>query len=230
MKNFFVLLLVTSVFLFGLLTGDQVQGQVIANSSLTGPPTVSVAPPSWFEWQKTPDTVDASGPFNNTGVPWVLSPDGGTFVRAGGSTFVNSEAIGQVVSGFTPGASYNVTFFQTNLGFEHPSTGAWNGEDGYWELVIDGVSSDTASVLTKPTTSTDPIVWSSDSMSFIAPGATVEIALVSRSVLASGLAAYMGIDNVQVHGSVIPEPSSLVSAGILLLLGAIHRRPGRMRR
>lgn len=202
------------------------QAQVIANPSLTGPVASGTAPIDWFAWQNTPDTVDAGGPFNNTGVPWTLSPDGGTFVRGGGSSlFPSSEAIGQNITGFTIGDTYQVFFFQTNLGFEHPPTGNWLGEDGYWELVVNGTPTDTSTVLTKPTVATDPIVWSTDTMTFVAPSTTVELAFVSRS--SAALAAYMGIDGIHfvpVSPSV-PEPSTaLLAMGASLGLLAISRR------
>jgi hypothetical protein len=192
----------------------------ITNGDLTGPVAISSAPPSWFNWQKTPDTADALGPFNNTPTAWTLSPNGGTFVRAGGSTFTNSEAIAQNVSGFTIGNTYVIDFFQTNLGFEHPSSGAWIGESGFWEFVVDGSVSDASTILSKQTLNTDPIVWFGDSFSFVATATTQELAFVSRTVSAGGLAAYMGIDGISIRA--IPAPGTAALSA--LLLGASCRR------
>jgi len=195
---------------------------MITNGDLTGPVGAGLVPPGWFPWQKTPDTCDASGPFNYTGTPWAASPNGHTFVRAGGSDFANSEAIGQNVTGFTAGATYDLEFFQTNLGFQHPVSGAWNGENGYWELYVDGVLAGSSTVLSKPATPSDSIVWSADAITFVAPAPSFEIALVSRTVTPGGLAAYMGIDGVDVE--LIPAPGA---AGLLAgagLLGLRRRR------
>ncbi|CAE7178626.1 unnamed protein product [Symbiodinium necroappetens] len=204
-----------------LLLAAPASAQSLLNGSLEGPVAVGSAPPDWFEWQKTPDTCDAAGPFNNTGTPWVLSPDGGTFVRGGGSDFANSEAIGQVVTGFSTGDTYAVNFFQTNLGFQHPTSGDWLGEDGFWELVIDGAVVGASDVLSRPATPSDSIVWSVDTLSFTATSASHEIALVSRSTFPGGLAAYMGIDGVRL--SLVPTPGS---AALMALGGvaAIRRR------
>ncbi|MEM8945375.1 MAG: PEP-CTERM sorting domain-containing protein [Planctomycetota bacterium] len=195
---------------------------VLMNSSLTGPVATGTVPPDWFLWQKTPDTVDATGPFNNTGVNWTLSPNGGTFVRAGGSDFPNSEAFAQNVTGLTIGATYQVTFHQTNLGFENPTSGAWNGEDGFWELVVDGLSSDTSTTLSKQAVATNPIVWTGGTMSFVAPNTTAELAFVSRAVGTSGLAAYMGIDGIRIQP--IPEPTAIVLLCFSLAALAAKRR------
>jgi len=196
-----------ATFVVASFFADSANAQTILNGSLEGPVTVGNAPPNWFNWQKTPDTVDALGPFNNTGTPWTLSPDGGTFVRAGGSDFANSEAFAQVVTGFTIGQSYTLNIFQTNLGFEHPTSGAWIGEVGNWEFAIDGSVVDATSLLTKQALPTDATVWSADSLSFVATATTHELAFISRSVDPLGLAAYMGIDGLRFQP--VPSPSAL---------------------
>ncbi len=194
---------------------------VILNPGLNGPVATGAAPPDWFEWQKTPDTCDASGPFNNTPNPWALSPDGGTFVRAGGSDFANAEAIGQDVTGFTGGTSYQIDAYITNLGHEHPTSGDWLGQDGYWELYVNGSLASTSVTLSKPAANTDSIVWSSQSFTFVAPSSDFEIAFVSRSS-AGLLAAYMGIDGL--HLSEIPTPGSAIGLAAFAVAGAARRR------
>jgi hypothetical protein len=192
---------------------------VIANGDLTGPVAISDVPPGWFTWQQTPDTADALGPFNNTPTPWTASPNGGTFVRAGGVSYAGgSEAIGQHVAGFTPGVSYTIDFYQTNLGFKNTSLGTWIGSDGFWELMIDGVLAGASSPLTKPAAEADPIVWFADSITFVAPAASLEIALVSRS--GEVLAAYMGIDGVTIRE--VPTPGVLCVLGVGL--AGVRRR------
>ena len=205
--------------LSGVLAPAAVAVPVILNGDLTGPIATGNAPPDWFNWQKTPDTCDALGPFNNTPNPWALSPNGGTFVRAGGSDFPGqSEAIAQNVTGFTPGIAYELSFYQANLGFEHPTSGDWNGTDGFWQVLVDGVLVGSSATLTKPAANVDPIAWVLDSVTFIAPAANFELALVSYSASPSGLAAYMGIDGVGVHE--VPAPG----AALVLAMGGVMAR------
>ena len=93
----------------------------VTNGSLTGTVGANTAAPGWTAFDAIPDLVDANGvngQFNFTGVPWTLSPDGGTFARVNGT--VNPtyrEAFEQAVDGFTVGETYTLQFFQTNLGF-----------------------------------------------------------------------------------------------------------------
>ncbi|MEM8835811.1 MAG: hypothetical protein AAGD00_08325 [Planctomycetota bacterium] len=196
--------------------------QSIANGDLTGPVVAGNAPPSWFNWQKTPDTCDASGPFNNTTTPWTLSPNGGTFVRAGGSDFANSEGFAQNVSGFTIGDTYQLDFHLTNLGFQNLASGAWNGQDGYWQLVANGAVVGDSITLSKQSLPTDPIVWFTDSISFVATASAIELALVSRSLDPTGPASYMGIDGIRV--SRVPAPGALAIAAMSGLAIARRRR------
>ncbi len=193
----------------------------IVNGDLDGPVSTGSAAPGWFNWQKTPDTCDANGPFNNTPNPWALSPNGGTFVRTAGVSGVNSEAFAQNVTDFVPGVLYDLSFYQTNLGFEHPVSGAWNGTDGYYDVLIDGVLADSTPVLTKPAVNTDPISWSFTTVSFVAPSAAFELALVGQSASTSGLAAYMGIDGISVRVASIPAPGAFC---IFVLAGITSRR------
>lgn len=213
-------LLVSSAVL--ALTATGALGATIVNGDMTGPVGISLVPPGWFVWQGTPDTCDASGPFNNTPTPWTLSPNGGTFVRSAGgpSTSPGSEAIGQNVTGFTPGLNYTITFHLTNLGFQHPTSGIWSGEDGYWDFYINGAPVGTSIILSKQTDPADPIVWFNDSIDFIAPTADFEIAFIARSSSAAPLAAYMGIDGV----TVIPAPGAPMLAFMCGVAATRRRR------
>jgi hypothetical protein len=107
---------------------------------------------------------------------------------------------------------------QTNLGFKNTSLGMWNGSDGFWELMVDGGLAGASSHLTKPAAEADPIVWFAVSITFVAPGASLEIALVSRS--GEALAAYMGIDGVTIRE--VPAPGVL--RGGMGLVGVRRRR------
>lgn len=198
--------------------------QAIANGSLTGLPTVGSPPAPWYNWQFTPDTVDAFGPFNNTITPWTASPDGGTFVRGNGSVFVDSEAFAQVVTGLTIGQAYSINVFQTNLGLELPSVGSWLGEDGFWSLVVDGSLEDSTSVISKQPFASDAIIWSGDSLDFVATATSHELAFVSRSVQPNGITAYMGIDGLRLQAVPAPGVVSTLALGGLAL--ARRRRAG----
>ena len=189
--------------------------QVILNQDLSGPVGAGLVPAPWYAWQKTPDTCDASGPFNNTGVPWTPSATGHTFVRAGGDTGINSEAIAQIVTGFTPGATYELKFEQTNLGHQHPTTGDWLGQNGFWDVLIDGVVVGSGSAMIKPTLPTDPIAWSTGAINFVAPAADFELAFRAEATTGAGLAAYLGIDAIEHR--LVPAPG----AGALLALAGL---------
>lgn len=192
----------------------------ILNPDLTGASIAGTAPPDWYNWQKTPDTANATGPFNNTPTPWTLSPNGGTFVRTGGTyDFAQSEAFAQTVTGFTPGATYSVEFFYTNLGFEHPTSGEWIGTDGYYDVLVDGTFAGATAALSKPATNLDAISWSPGAVTFVAPAASFDLIFAGRSADPSGLAAYMGIDGISVHE--VPAPAT---GGVFLAMGLASTR------
>ncbi|MEM9065746.1 MAG: hypothetical protein AAGB51_09690 [Planctomycetota bacterium] len=188
-------------------------GQAFVNGSMTGPMATSTAPAGWTSWSGTVDTADATGPFNYTGLPWMPSPDGGTFVRAGAGT--TSEGLSQVVSGFTVGVAYQIDFFQTNLGFVNPSGGAWTGDDGHFDLYIDGVAVASSTTISKPVLPDNSIVWTAESLTFVATSTTHDIGFLAVRVPTGSLAAYMGIDGVRV--SQVPAPGVLATLGGLAL-------------
>jgi hypothetical protein len=91
MKNSYLPgVLVSFLFFFlvsGFFTVADAAVPVLTNGSLTGTPVADEVPPGWTIRNfptATPSTVDENGPFNFTEVPWILSPDGGTFVRGNG--------------------------------------------------------------------------------------------------------------------------------------------------
>lgn len=196
-------------------------GQTLVNGSLTDTAAVSTPPAGWFAWSDTADTADAAGPFNNTGTPWTLSPDGGTFVRMGRGAST-MEGIGQVVSGFTIGQVYQVDFFATNLGFENAVTAAWTGSDGYVEFFVDGVFEGSSSLLSKPTLSTDPTVWSAHTVTFIATDTTLELAFAADRPGSAVEAAYMGVDGIRL--SRVPTPGAFGVLGVASLVAGRRRR------
>jgi len=194
-------------------------GQAIVNGSMTGAVGGGIVPSPWFLWNKTPDTVNESGPFNNGPTDWNLSPDGGTFVRAGGDEGVNAEAFAQNVTGYTAGLTYSVGFWQSNIGHVHGSTGEWIGQDGYWEVLVDGSLVGTSPALSKPALETDGNVWSYASVSFVAPASGVEITFRAVATTGAGLNAYMGIDGASTR--LVPAPGA---GGLLALAGLFATR------
>lgn len=184
---------------------------IIVNGSFTGSPGSNAVAAGWSIANATPDLVAADGPFNNTGVPWTLSPDGGTFARANGTanpTF--AEAIEQAVADFVVGQTYRLELSQVNLGFQVASTGEWRNQEGYWGLLLDGALVGQTSAITGPASPTDPITWSDAAIEFMATATTHTLGLRAFTTGASDT-AYMAIDGVS-FGESVPEPA----AGLLL--------------
>jgi hypothetical protein len=197
---------------------------VLTNGSLTGSTGVDTTAPGWTISNATPDLVDATGPTNNTGVNWTLSPDGGTFQRGNGhhtdpESF--SESFEQTVSGFINGSSYTLEFYQTNLGFYNARFEDWFNRDGHWGLYVDDVLVGQSTTIGGPTNFDDPIVWLADSITFTATGSIQTLRLEAFTDDASGI-AYMGIDGLQLaDASAVPIPAAawLFGSGLLGLIG-----------
>lgn len=186
--------------------------QVVLNEDLTGPVGAGNIPTDWFAWSGSADTCDATGPFNSTGNPWVLSPNGGTFVRGGSTGTGVNEAIAQNLTGFTGGQSYTIEFWHTNLGFQQPG-GSWVGADGFWRFYADGTAFGDSVTLTKQALADDDIVWTFGTLNFVAPADDFELAIASQFAGGPGTAAYMGIDGVRIRPIPAPASLSLLAAG-----------------
>ncbi len=199
---------------------------VITNGSMNGTQAISATPASWIAAQGTPDTADAAGPFNYGVNPWVLSPDGGTFVRAGASVpgpgAGTPEAIGQTITGLDIGTSYQIDFYQSNLAFYDFTTGAISGDDGQWLFLLDGVQFAASSIMTRPVLSTDPNIWQAGSVTFTATATSADLVILASStngIPGGGTAAFMGIDGVRI--SEVPAPGAL---GLLACAGVVGMR------
>ena len=199
--------------------GSTAGAQAISNGDLSGTVGAGIVPSVWFAWADSADTCDTTGPFNSTGNPWVLSPNGGTFVRGGANNFGVNEAIAQDLTGFTAGQLYTVEFYITNLGF---NGSGWNGEDGFWRMYADGVAFGDTVTLSKPIVAADDITWTFGTLDFVAPANDFELAIASQWAGGSSSAAYMGIDGINIRP--VPAPASLA------LLGAAGLAAGRRRR
>ena len=205
-----------------VVCGGSAHGAMITNGSMNGTVGVSSAPTGWTVAQESPDVVNANGPFNNTGVPWASSPDGGTFARLNGVGDARSEAISQVVSGFTPGEAYALSYSVTNLGFRFAGSGAWGGFDGIVRFLINGVEFATSSVVTKPATSADPIVWITESRQFIAPSESFTLTLYGETTGDVDNIAYTAIDGVS--AALVPVPATMAPVAVGALVWQRRRR------
>lgn len=197
---------------------------VLVNGSLDGVVGANMAATGWTIANATPDIVDANGPFNNTGVPWVLSPDGGTFARGNGTGDpVFQEAFEQTVAGFAIGQTYALNFFQTNLGFIATSGNQWRDQPGFWSLFVDDVLVGASAVIAAPDGPDELIQWVADSILFTATGTTQTLRLEAFRTEPAELIAYMGIDGLELV--VIPVPAAAWLFGSsLILLGWCRRR------
>ena len=194
---------------------------MLTNGSLTGSPGLGVVAPGWVRFSGTPDLADADGPFNNTGMPWVLSPDGGTFARGIGTGDGDQESFQQTVDGFTIGAAYTLSFFQTNLGWTDGGF-VFRNESGFWGLYVDGVLADQSAVMLGPADVSTPNQWYEESFTFIATDTTLTLRLEAFTTL-PGENAYLGIDGLRFTPIPIPAalPLLLTALGVL---GVMRRR------
>ena len=195
---------------------------VLNNGDMNGIVGMGIAPAGWNIAQATPDVVDANGPFNNTGVPWTTSPNGGTFARMNGVGNVQSEGISQSVSGFDVGETYELSFYATNLGFRTNSTGAWGGFDGYFEFYADGNLVATSDALSKQASATDPIEWVEQSVQFEANASDILLEIRAETTAGVFEIAYMGIDGL--NASVVPTPGVLSALAMLGVASTRRRR------
>jgi hypothetical protein len=223
---------VASLALQALLVAHAEAMPAFVNGSLTGTPGAEIAAPGWAIANGTPDVVDADGPFNNTGVPWTLSPDGGTFARGNGNGDpMFEESFEQSVSGFSPGMVYRVDLYQATLGFRVSGTGEWRNHPGYWAILVDGVRKGQSNGSNGPVTSTDPVVWVDESIEFLATQGTHTLEFRPFSTAAvvenSTQVGYMGIDGLEL--SLVPEPAADLSlaTALLVLLSFAGGRRGR---
>lgn len=195
---------------------------VIMNGDFNGSVGVDLAPDDWMKAQATPDVVNAFGPFNNTGNPWDLSPNGGTFARMNGVGNEQSEGISQNVSGFTAGESYEISFYAVNLGFVNAASGAWSGFDGYFEFYADGNLLATSDALSKQASGSDPIVWTEQSVQFEATASDFLLEIRAETTAGVFEIAYMGIDGLS--ASLVPTPGTLSALAMLGLATTRRRR------
>lgn len=180
----------------------------LVNGSLSG--TVSTetsigdAPPGWVVAHGTPEVAGDGSPTNNTGAPWLPSPDGGTFGKLNGTVDpVYREAIAQTIDGFTVGQTYELHYYRTNLGFYYALIDQWNATDGYLEFYLDDELLHSSPITQAPANFDDPIQWSAGSISFVATDTTHTLTIWGRSTLlepnssaSRTSTAYMAVDGI----------------------------------
>lgn len=198
-------------------------GPIILNGDMDGFVGMGVAPQHWTATQLgTPDVANESGPFNNTGVPWTLSPNGGTFARLNGVGNDQSEGLSQIVTGFIAGETYEISFYAANLGFRVNGSGAWLGFDGFLEFYADGELVATSETLSKQSSSTTPIEWFAQSIQFEATSSEFVLEIRSETVGQEFEIAYMALDGV--NASIVPAPGTLAAFAGLGLVSTRRRR------
>lgn len=207
---------ITSALAAAVLTASTCATPVLLNGDLNGTVGQFIAPDNWTISQATPDVADANGPFNNTGMPWTLSPNGGTFARLNGVRDNRSERIAQMVSGFVIGNEYQIRMFVTNLGF-YGSDNVFRGEDGIIQAFSGNVLIGASQVVSKPAAFDEPIVWHEAVITFFAPAETINLRIGAETLGSIGVTAYMGVDGI----SIVPAPATLA---VLLPLASRRRR------
>ena len=204
------------------VSGSAQAAPIITNGSFTGSPTFDVPPSGWTRVQASPDTVNQFGPFNNTGVAWTPSPDGGTFLRANGVGNVQTEIVSQQIDGFEIGHTYSFDFSLTNLGFFSGTTGAWSGFDGFFEFAIDNAVIGNSATVSKPLNPTDAIVWTSGSVGLAATKTTHVLTITAVTVGGATQTAYLGLDGLSLRE--VPAPSGCLGLALVGLGLASRRR------
>lgn len=220
---------ICALILFGSFSGAVQSAPLLFNGSLTGTTGSSSMAPDWQMIKEAPDLVNAKGPYNNTTLDWVLSPDGGTFVRANGTGESNQEGLQQTISGFTAGATYQLNFYQTNLGFLTPGD-EWRNQAGYWGLFVDGDLVSQSATVSGPNRATDAIEWSQQSLQFTATDSSLTLGLEAfttqpRTSTSAPLSiAYLGIDGLELVSVPLPGALLFMLSGLLGLVGTICKQ------
>lgn len=212
----------------------------LINGSLDGPTTDNTPPTGWTATTYpgtavvlTPDTIDKNrNAFGSTSyAPLSASPNGGSWVglaltdfRPAGIPYVFNEGIQQTVSGFTIGTSYTLTWYHANFGLGSPGCPPGCSGSNAIELLADGASVGSGSVLSIGTE------WVEESVSFIA--ADTDINLTFQSLLTTGY-SYQSIDGIRLMETpvtppnAVPEPAMLSlfsGAGLALVLASRRRK------
>jgi hypothetical protein len=170
--------------------------------------------PSWYTLGLFPN-VGLAGPFPQ------YSPDGGNFVLSDGD-YMNS-AITQTITGLTPGANYQLSFYQGLAQDTEPNITIPGPVSGRWQVTLGSSPSQLSSMMyadgSIPTISN----WKQETMAFTAQNATE---LLSFFAIGTGDPPMVALDGVSLDATA-PEPASFLLMGLggaLLGCGVFVRR------
>ncbi|MDH4474564.1 MAG: gliding motility-associated C-terminal domain-containing protein [Fluviicola sp.] len=179
-----------------------VQAQNVLNGSFTGTTGNSITPPSWnnvlgynpgtnLGVSPTVDVLDINftAYFNNAAVAVSPSPDGGTWTGISSipPDFEN-EAIDQVVTGFTIGTQYQLSFYAANFG------GTPFIDPGIVTAYVNGTA-----VAVSPTLNLTANVWTTVTGTFVASATSMTVHLDAIHTTGNGgVGGYYDVDGLTI--------------------------------
>lgn len=190
----------TALILFG--GAFSAQAQNVLNGSFTGTTGNSITPPSWnnvlgydpgtnLGVTPTVDVLDINftAYFNNAAVAVSPSPDGGTWTGISSipPDFEN-EAIDQVVTGFTIGTQYQLSFYAANFG------GTPFIDPGVVTAYVNGTA-----VAVSPTLNLVANVWTTVTGTFVASATSMTVHIDAiHNTGDSGAGGYYSVDGLTI--------------------------------
>ncbi len=171
--------------------------------------------PSWYTLGLLfPPNVGLAGPFPQ------YSPDGGNFVLSDGD-YMNSP-ITQTINGLTPGASYQLSFYQALAQDTEPFVTIPGPVSGRWQVTLGSSAPQLSSMMFANGSVPSISPWRWETMSFTAQNASEVLRFFS---IGSGDPPMVALDGVNLTGPV-PEPAAvwLVATGFLALGFGLKRR------
>lgn len=194
------LLPITVLIAFGSIFSTHAQN--VVNGSFTGPTGNSITPPGWnnvlgynpgvnLGVNPTVDVLDINYTafFNNAAVAVSPSPDGGTWTGISSipPDFEN-EAIDQVVSGFTVGTLYQLSFYAANFG------GTPFIDPGIVTAYVNGTA-----VAVSPTLNLTANVWTTVTGTFVASATSMTVHIDAIHTTGnSGVGGYYDVDGLTI--------------------------------
>lgn len=207
---------------FGLMPVSLIAA-VLQNGDLDGTPGVPSTPTSWTVSVASPDLTNPGGVADSVFTyadETPASPNGGTFVIVETSD-ADVEGFQQLVTGLTPGASYQISFFQAQVGLTRntdPTTPLYT-DAAQWSVTFSGASQ--LSPL-EEFTGLGTQTWTPVTLVGFVAMTESEI-LDFTSVLPVGSSqGYLGIDGISIQQ--IPEPNAALFLGLGTLAVIMRRR------
>lgn len=150
-----------------------------------------------------------------------FAPVGGSLTDALFISGPSREGISQIVSGFTPGDDYTLSYNHAN-GFFLPNALAF-GEIGGWEVFLDDVSIAQSLSTNDNTSAVFPFTtdWNGSSVNFQATAATHKFTFLAYKLNPFGQSSHQWLDNVALNP--VPEPAT-AALFVLVGLAASRRR------